>query len=1024
MPCFLRNFVALSLFLLFSASLTFGDDILRQKTADGYADFSIPASTDNKAYMDYFVPPVSFWIMETEEVQALFSNTGQFGQGFLSNPDCDGEICPSFESPANSGIEYLFCGAIWIGGVVGDDTLVTVAADGWFGVRELWPDNSGMEFDGLSDYSAWANFTDTIVDADLGQFDPIDNRLHEPLNLRFSNRAHVWNTDPEHNLVIYDMVVTNTGDIAIHDGYIGFYFDADVYHFSNGASGFADDVAGALRDECIAYIIDNDGDPDAGVFNEYSPTRLFAFKFLDTSFDPVDTNFNWWISNGNASLDFGPRLAGTPEDPFRPFNAHLGTPTGDPNKYYILSHKEFDYDQVTTAVSHEGEGFLPPPVPSQAVDFADGYDARFLMSIGPFDLDPDSSMRILYTTFTGEGVHQVPDNIDNIYIDPDVYLANLDFSDVLTNAAAADMIVPLLIGPTMPPMGLRVLYDSDDSVVVEWDPYGYAGIDGYEVYLHKIPADSMPYPDAIPPWLELDDLSVMTKVADNGMVYRYKFDTLQTGHFYFASVANHTTGGTGDLCDPIVLRPGGRIPAPVPDNKFLFVDEGSLAAIKWSEPEGVDIDHYNIYRQEFGDTIPGLYNPFYDTGEFSAIEAPVDSFFRDGQWYYYYAMEAYGQTDSGITGFSDYPTNYCSYNIVAVDKSGHESDFSDSVVVFLIDPYTPKEILVINCSGRDDGLRYDRVLCDSLEYFYEYIIGGMYDHYFFSDTMSAYGGWKSDFWIDLLPYELVILDGGFEGDVLSEHPLRPTAWAFERYIHSGGKLAYFGSLSTLLGFTIFLYPTQIEIGGSWFVDEYFGIDSVTQAGLLCYYGGDLPPYPDTLLCLSAATPLSVDVPYLEYNPLVNCLGIFSELWPVESAPAPSAFVVNEQGIPLYLAETTCPENSMIEGYPIGVKTEVAGTATYLFGFHLWYMNPDSAALLIDYLLYDSPSNGDICGDANGDFVVDVGDIVYLVNFMFLGGWPPLSEPLCDVNGDTRTNVGDIVYLVNYIFRGGLPPSCL
>ena len=66
-----------------------------------------------------------------------------------------------------------------------------------------------------------------------------------------------------------------------------------------------------------------------------------------------------------------------------------------------------------------------------------------------------------------------------------------------------------------------------------------------------------------------------------------------------------------------------------------------------------------------------------------------------------------------------------------------------------------------------------------------------------------------------------------------------------------------------------------------------------------------------------------------------------------------------------------------------------------------------------------------CGDANGDNAVNVGDAVYLINYVFKGG--PAPEPLCsgDANGDGSVNVGDAVYLINYVFKGGPEPvdSC-
>lgn len=63
----------------------------------------------------------------------------------------------------------------------------------------------------------------------------------------------------------------------------------------------------------------------------------------------------------------------------------------------------------------------------------------------------------------------------------------------------------------------------------------------------------------------------------------------------------------------------------------------------------------------------------------------------------------------------------------------------------------------------------------------------------------------------------------------------------------------------------------------------------------------------------------------------------------------------------------------------------------------------------------------IRGDVNHDLVVDVGDVIYLVNYLYANGPEPLPLESGDVNCDGIVNVSDVVYLVNYLFRGGPPP---
>ena len=66
----------------------------------------------------------------------------------------------------------------------------------------------------------------------------------------------------------------------------------------------------------------------------------------------------------------------------------------------------------------------------------------------------------------------------------------------------------------------------------------------------------------------------------------------------------------------------------------------------------------------------------------------------------------------------------------------------------------------------------------------------------------------------------------------------------------------------------------------------------------------------------------------------------------------------------------------------------------------------------------------LCGDCNGDFVVDIGDIIKLIGYLFKGAEPPRC-PINrgDCNSDGVIDVGDIVVLINYLFKGEVPPVC-
>jgi len=64
---------------------------------------------------------------------------------------------------------------------------------------------------------------------------------------------------------------------------------------------------------------------------------------------------------------------------------------------------------------------------------------------------------------------------------------------------------------------------------------------------------------------------------------------------------------------------------------------------------------------------------------------------------------------------------------------------------------------------------------------------------------------------------------------------------------------------------------------------------------------------------------------------------------------------------------------------------------------------------------------ELCGDVNGDKVVEIGDVVYLINYLYKSGPAPDPLELGDVNLDVVVDIGDVVYLINYLYKKGTPP---
>lgn len=63
----------------------------------------------------------------------------------------------------------------------------------------------------------------------------------------------------------------------------------------------------------------------------------------------------------------------------------------------------------------------------------------------------------------------------------------------------------------------------------------------------------------------------------------------------------------------------------------------------------------------------------------------------------------------------------------------------------------------------------------------------------------------------------------------------------------------------------------------------------------------------------------------------------------------------------------------------------------------------------------------LCGDTDGNGIVNISDAVYLISYIFGGG--PAPEPLLSGDADCNeiVNISDAVYLIAYIFGGGPAP---
>jgi len=451
---------------------------------------------------------VEYAVHDINKMGFTIANMGLWGKGFLDNVGVPlPGSTPSCIYPYPGQNNYLFAGALWIGAIVGQDTLVSVGADGWTYVLEMWPAPypegsiisrsilNPEDADAVSEQDYIGVYVDTVLDPACVVADAFDCRPHIPLNLKITQRSYAWSYSYAEDFIIFDYTVENIGPYTLEDVCLGVYVDGDVGRWDvwddaqDDITGFRSTVPSFygcpgedwLDTINIAWIADNDGKRNTGDLppcpDALTLTAVTGLRVLATPSDSLQLSYNWWISNSDPSQDWGPRLAGTPENPFRDFGTGgLGTPMGDKNKHYIMRHNELDYDQLYTGLDHTGEGWLPPP--SVGPDLAGGFDTRYLLSFGPFDIDPGERLPITMAYVAGENFHTDCNAFENLFDpqNPDLFYNYLNFNDLGTNSIWASWIY--------------------DNPGVDTDGDGYRGPFRICVYDSILICDTIP-PDSI-----------------------------------------------------------------------------------------------------------------------------------------------------------------------------------------------------------------------------------------------------------------------------------------------------------------------------------------------------------------------------------------------------------------------------------------------------------------------------------------------------------------------------------------------
>jgi hypothetical protein len=395
------------------------------------------------------------------------SNHGTLGTGLSAGPisDCfTGQYLRSGEYPAGSGASYLFGGAIWIGAVVGEDTLVSTAYDGYMlgTARELHPtanehrtfeyrsicDPTSEAFPGaLAEQEYHAVYLDTCTDCQGVGPDAVDGRPHIPLGISVEQSSYAWSYGVTEDFVLLNYRVENIGGAFLHDVYFGVYVDHDIYDVTVDPSGYTDDLSGFLSiapdpdapsgsqrdlDLKLAWSADDDGFFQTAGYPPRVPA-VISLAPLEELPDSIAVSFNWWNRATWFATDYGPQH----RENFRLMgDGGTGPPKGDRDKYHLLSNGEVDFDQYRTAsLSANDPVWLPPPFDASVL--ATGCDTRYLLSIGPFNLSPGEGVNVPLAMIMGDSLHTKRGDAGYLPGDPDGYRDQLDFGDLVRNLITA-----------------------------------------------------------------------------------------------------------------------------------------------------------------------------------------------------------------------------------------------------------------------------------------------------------------------------------------------------------------------------------------------------------------------------------------------------------------------------------------------------------------------------------------------------------------------------------------------------------
>ncbi|MEM6800013.1 MAG: hypothetical protein AAF696_01350 [Bacteroidota bacterium] len=331
-------------------------------------------------------------ITTAANIETTINNLGIIGNSFRGSFNVEG--FSSCEFPVGSGIEHVFGGGLWIGGLVNGQVAVTTGAvDDQSGFST---GKRGFEFSSKTrltekstlfdspfftpnaishqDFTSIFTDTSTSVFTGGGEIDILEHLT--PLGVQVEFTALNWNFSFADFFVILNFNITNISNRPIDSVYIGYWADGVIRNinitppggtpfFNKGGNGFIDSLN-------MGYEFDALG--DVGFTDSY-----FATKYLGSEFNGqcvtspnFEINFNTWQFLNSA-------------DPLYFF------PVNDLQKYGKLSNGINSLD-----------GWINGDIPNQ---IRSANNRSNLVSVGPYTrLNPGDNVEIAFAVVCAKRV--------------------------------------------------------------------------------------------------------------------------------------------------------------------------------------------------------------------------------------------------------------------------------------------------------------------------------------------------------------------------------------------------------------------------------------------------------------------------------------------------------------------------------------------------------------------------------------------------------------------------------------------